>query len=604
MPNQIVNLTQPLSPYSADIAQIQQRQRLADLLQNQALQPDQTFSYNGIQAPIPATQGLSKILAGALSGYAMRKNLEDQKNLSTKAQQDATDWITQFTQGNPGKAEVPGSVAATPADVEDRDQGINLGTGASPMSAGQAIPVPGGQGEGQNIGSPAIAPTPLTDAERMALLAKGTINPLTSSFAGPMLMQEAQRQRLLEALGMGNPPMGGGSAPQTGTPAPAGVSGPSGPMPSGQPMPQPQQQPGAGGPAGGIPMQVWLATDPTGKAYMTQLAKDNTPVSTRYGIFARDPNNRNQFVPVGGALPQGALPYRMGPNGQVDVSPYPGQVKGAGQVAGAIAGAQAGAKFPFQNVTTPSGSTVPAFTVPGLVPGSGASSGPMPSSAPETMPSAPSATPGMPSQATGQPVVGQTTASKSYGEDAGKAAVEYENSVNGGAASSVTQNRMLDELTKNLGDMNPGKLAAVQKSIAEWKVATGLGDENDRRIAASSEVTDKLTGQLVSNALKSMTARPTQAEFQIFLNKFVPNMNMTPQGAEAVIGFMRQQNNLNLQKQQAFQQWKQNQRPENYRNFDTIWNQQMAQSPLTTPSSFGTANPKVLDWNSLPKGTP
>jgi len=601
MPNQVVSLNTAVSPYEADLAQIAQRQKLADLLMNQSAQPEERFSYNGIQAVNPPTAGLTKILQGLTAGYAQRKNIEDQRALSQKAQADASDWITKLTQGTPATPEVPGSVAATPADVEDRQQGIDMGSGAQPMTSGQSIPTPGGMGEGDTVGSPAIPGHATTDAERMALLMKGASNPITSSFAGPMLMQEVQRQRLLAALGAASAAPSAPATPASpaapgASPAPSGMPMPGGAPSAGTPMPgggaaSVQQQTSIGGPAGGIPMSVWLATDPSGKAYMDQLAKDNAPVSTRYGIFTRDPNNRNQFLPAGGAMPANALPYHMGPNGQVDVSPYPGQVQGAAAMAGATAGAQAGAKFPYQTVTTPTGAQVPAFTVPGLVRGApGAPSPATPSGAPAAGPTAspspptpPTAAP-MPPQ---KPGVGQTTTDKTYGEDAGKAAVEYENNVNNAASGAVSQNRMLDELTNNLKDMNPGKLAAIQKSIAEWKVAVGMGDDNDKRIAASSEVTDKITGQLVSSALKSMTARPTQSEFQIFLSKFVPNMEMTPQGANAVIGFMRQQNNLNLQKQQAFQAFKKTTTPDHYRDFETQWNQQVAGSPLSSAGSFG-----------------
>lgn len=185
MPNQVVSLTNAVSPYEADLAQIAQRQKLAELLQSQSLQPSERHSYNGIEAPVPETAGLAKILQGLMSGYAQRKNLDDQKAIGQKAQSDATDWITALTQGAQDRPEVPGSVTATPADVMDREQGMSMGTGAQPISSGEQIPTAGGMGEGANVGS--AATQALTPQARMALLMKGMTNPLTSTAAQSML---------------------------------------------------------------------------------------------------------------------------------------------------------------------------------------------------------------------------------------------------------------------------------------------------------------------------------------------------------------------------------------------------------------------------------
>jgi len=204
MANSVVSLNTAVSPYEADLAKIAQRQKLADLLQQQSSAPSQVFSYNGIQAPIPATEGLSKLLQGIGSSYLSSKNIDAQKDLSTKAQTDANDWITKLTQGSRDQPEVPGTVQATRDMVEDRQRGIDIGSGASPMTVGQAIPVPGGQGEGANVGSPAVAGGPLTGPQLLAHLMQGMNYPLTASMAGPMAMQEMQRQRLIAAMNGGD----------------------------------------------------------------------------------------------------------------------------------------------------------------------------------------------------------------------------------------------------------------------------------------------------------------------------------------------------------------------------------------------------------------
>jgi hypothetical protein len=69
-----VNLTTPDAefadlPYEAQTAAIERRQKLADLLQQQARSPIEIQSYKGIQAPIATTAGLAKILDSAMAGY-------------------------------------------------------------------------------------------------------------------------------------------------------------------------------------------------------------------------------------------------------------------------------------------------------------------------------------------------------------------------------------------------------------------------------------------------------------------------------------------------------------------------------------------------------
>lgn len=331
----------------------------------------------------------------------------------------------------------------------------------------------------------------------------------------------------------------------------------------------------------------------------------------------------------------------MGPQGAT-AYPVPGAAPAMAGVAGQVSGAQAAAKVPYEPVTTAAGATMPAYMAPGFQPPPMPGQPTAPAAAPAaTSPAAfPRETPaaadvhragrlqalnteleqeqgrlaaaktpedktlaeqniaalqkeiGLKGPRPDLPAIGQTTLGKTRSEAVAKSSDEYLNQVREGAGNAVTQNRMLDELQQNLNQITPGKLAAVKKSIAEWKIALGQGNDQDKQIAASSEVSDKLTGQLVSNALRSMSARPSQMEFQIFLDKFVPNLNLTPQGAQSVVQFMRQQNNLSAQKYDAFQQWKKDQpRDADYRDFDVYWNRKVAASPLASGQSW---NPNLI----------
>lgn len=68
-------------PYEAQKADIARRQKYAEALQQQAFQPTETFSYQGIQAPIPVTATLAKVLAGLGGAYLTAESAREQREL-------------------------------------------------------------------------------------------------------------------------------------------------------------------------------------------------------------------------------------------------------------------------------------------------------------------------------------------------------------------------------------------------------------------------------------------------------------------------------------------------------------------------------------------
>lgn len=68
-------------PYEAQKAEIARRQKYAQTLEQQAFQPVETYSYQGIQAPIPATAALAKVLAGLGAGYFEGQAAREQREL-------------------------------------------------------------------------------------------------------------------------------------------------------------------------------------------------------------------------------------------------------------------------------------------------------------------------------------------------------------------------------------------------------------------------------------------------------------------------------------------------------------------------------------------
>lgn len=250
---QPVSFTSPGFDYSADIASIDRKRKLAEALQAQSFQPIQAANAGGIQTPVSWTQGLSKLAEAWASGKQEKAADQEQRELSARSQNDYKNMLTA------GMAKLQGSPVA-----EDASGNV----------------------------TPAQAPDPMG-----AMAAFGS-HPMGSQFM-PVAMQEVQRQRLTEAL------RGQQSAPAVTSPNTM-LAGPATP---GSVPAAPQGQPsGAGGPAGGIPMAAWLSQDPSGKTYLEQLAKDHTegqkPVVNRgFGIgrmvdgkYVPDPASLNQAL--------------------------------------------------------------------------------------------------------------------------------------------------------------------------------------------------------------------------------------------------------------------------------------------------------------------
>lgn len=91
-----ISFTLP-NPYQAEQADIARRQRMAEIMQQQAFQPAETFSYGGIQARTSPLTSLAKALQGYVAGKTQRDLVEEQKALGERAQREsASDIATLF----------------------------------------------------------------------------------------------------------------------------------------------------------------------------------------------------------------------------------------------------------------------------------------------------------------------------------------------------------------------------------------------------------------------------------------------------------------------------------------------------------------------------
>lgn len=193
----VVNLT---SPYDIDAAKIARAQKYAEMLQQQAMTPEQTFSYNGIQAPIPKTAGLAKILQGLAGGYFEGKADEDAKaNYEENARKPAEAFMNEMRGPLvPGAPGVGGVAPAGRADVDDQDfMRGKPGGPEAPMAMGAPMPTAGGMGFGGSAATLDSYKTPSAEqAQQLYIKAMtGGFGPIGERL-GPILYASQQKAEL------------------------------------------------------------------------------------------------------------------------------------------------------------------------------------------------------------------------------------------------------------------------------------------------------------------------------------------------------------------------------------------------------------------------
>ena len=237
MPNQIVDFNLP-NAYQAEMDKIAYQQRLAEMLQKQSEDPIGEYSYKGIQARIPATAGLAKVLQALGAAYNQKKAQERKTELGAKYETDLTNTLNN-------------------ADIALRGTPFKAGTPGSPeISAGEET-VPGMEpSDAPQQYVPAVEPTSDVPAvkgspEKYAKILRDF--PGTRELGMDAMLENAKRARFINQL-----------APET---TPTNALNPD--------LVNVSLTQKLGDSAGGIPMEIWLQNDPSGESYLKQFAKDN-----------------------------------------------------------------------------------------------------------------------------------------------------------------------------------------------------------------------------------------------------------------------------------------------------------------------------------------
>lgn len=95
------------NPYQLQQQELDRRQKMAEILQQQAFEPVQAGSYQGIQAPISHVQGLAKVLQMYLANKNQEGIKSEQKALGEQYRADTSSDIQRLIQGLQGKAATP-----------------------------------------------------------------------------------------------------------------------------------------------------------------------------------------------------------------------------------------------------------------------------------------------------------------------------------------------------------------------------------------------------------------------------------------------------------------------------------------------------------------
>ncbi|HEX3156709.1 MAG TPA: hypothetical protein VHV32_18920 [Candidatus Angelobacter sp.] len=302
----------------------------------------------------------------------------------------------------------------------------------------------------------------------------------------------------------------------------------------GQPQALPQKDAsGIGGPAGGLPMEAWLAMDPTGAKYMAQLAKDNAPIVLRQGdLVKKNPDGTYSSAYQQPMMVPGVVPTRNDQGQATGARELPGFAPAISNIKGAETGAVEGAKFPYSTVETATGAKVPAFLA-GIKP-PGQAQPPGVASLTVTQPSQNAA----PQPPNAQSDVWSTIPKRYVAQGVGASIYDSELS-----KEQVKQTVERQDKYGQIADQNATRLALnaqardmVDKADTGWMANNIAGFRNflatvgvpDQDIKAGND--QVLTKDLANSALQKgkqlFGSRFTQSEVGIMLNQANPSAQM------------------------------------------------------------------------------
>ena len=254
-------------PYAAQAADIARRQKMAEIMQAQALQPIEKFSYNGIEARISPYQGLAKMLQAYMGGRGQAAALEEQKALGEKYNTDLMSTLSKASELSIGKPATPERAAVL--DPQEISQAQDRGA------------VKGGVNDIGAYQIPATAAIPSNDYAAAQEYLK---HPATRALGLASLQQDIKARRLANALIPEAAPTAAPAMPNAAVQSQSNM-----PTAGGQPMPAPTPQVSATNPPPGVSPMAWRLALLSGdenevqKLIQSGYTEANKPIQIRGG---------------------------------------------------------------------------------------------------------------------------------------------------------------------------------------------------------------------------------------------------------------------------------------------------------------------------------
>ena len=345
-------------PYDSELAAIARREKMAQIMQQQALQPLEINSFQGFQAPISPLQGIAKVLQMYAGMTASDRGDDARAELGKKIRQEGAQQLASLdgTPAQPAIAPTPGtSFAPMSADYEDNP---NLQVAPSGN-----VETPG------TPGRPAIPAMPLSEDERkrrlVQILSGG--NPYAAPVAKLMWEDAQKAPSVIREYEYARDKQGFQGTLQDFRQSMRPVSNTVVNMPHGQPFPVMHEgqlrlaQAGPNGtykilegvlpkPEGELDIQKLITArnalpenDPN-RAIFDSLINKQTLISTPAGSVNTLPGGTPPaFVPK---IPEGGSinPQDKDEQGNLIVKPTPGAASTASDYAGQVAGGEAGGR--------------------------------------------------------------------------------------------------------------------------------------------------------------------------------------------------------------------------------------------------------------------
>ena len=114
------------SPYQTELDELTRRQKMAELLQAQAFQPAEKFSYKGIEARVSPLSYLAKALQGYTSAKDQREILAERKALGERFRTDSASDMSAIMESLKGTPTIP--ERASLVDPQELQQQADYGT--------------------------------------------------------------------------------------------------------------------------------------------------------------------------------------------------------------------------------------------------------------------------------------------------------------------------------------------------------------------------------------------------------------------------------------------------------------------------------------------